>query len=78
MVRGNDSMKLIRTDGATPGKGRNIGIAASRNEWVALTDAGIRLEASWLEELSRKSEEELSFSKGGSLPAIVYGIMLRS
>ncbi|CAA9227682.1 MAG: hypothetical protein AVDCRST_MAG20-1023 [uncultured Acidimicrobiales bacterium] len=37
--------------GATPGRGRNLGVAAARNDWVAMTDAGIRLEPTWLERL---------------------------
>jgi glycosyltransferase involved in cell wall biosynthesis len=45
------SIRLIKTDGASPGRGRNIGIHAARNEWIALTDAGIRLEPDWLENL---------------------------
>jgi glycosyltransferase involved in cell wall biosynthesis len=48
---GDRRMKLIKTDGATPGKGRNIGIEAAANDWIALTDAGIRLDEKWLEEL---------------------------
>ena len=34
--------------GATPGRGRNIGVGVARNDWVAMTDAGIRLEPTWL------------------------------
>lgn len=45
------TIKLIKTDGATPGKGRNIGIENAQNDWIALTDAGIKLEADWLENL---------------------------
>lgn len=37
--------------GATPGTGRNLGVAAARHEWVVMTDAGIRLEPTWLERL---------------------------
>ncbi len=46
-----EQVRVIETTGATPGRGRNIGIAAARHEWVALTDAGIRLEPDWLENL---------------------------
>jgi glycosyltransferase involved in cell wall biosynthesis len=49
-------IRLIRTGGAGPGLGRNIGIEAARNEWVALTDAGIRLEPDWLEKLSAAAD----------------------
>ncbi|HEY0100709.1 MAG TPA: glycosyltransferase [Pyrinomonadaceae bacterium] len=44
-------LRVIEATEATPGRGRNIGIAAARSEWVALTDAGIRLEPEWLERL---------------------------
>ena len=36
---------------AFPGRGRNAAIRASRNEWVALIDAGCLPSPSWLEEL---------------------------
>jgi len=36
---------------ATPGRGRNVGITAARYDWIALTDAGICLESTWLERL---------------------------
>lgn len=43
---------LVLADGkATPGRGRNIGVAAARCEWVAMTDAGITLEPTWLDAL---------------------------
>ena len=47
----DDRVKLVETSGATPGQGRNIGIGAAKGEWIALTDAGIRLEPDWLERL---------------------------
>ena len=46
------AVRVIRVAEATPGKGRNIGIEAARFEWVALTDAGIRLEPDWLAQLA--------------------------
>lgn len=49
---GDEWLKLIAVDEATPGKGRNIGIDAAKNEWIALTDAGIRLDETWLAELT--------------------------
>lgn len=65
-------IRLIKTDGATPGMGRNIGIAASANEWIALTDAGIRLELDWLERLYREVEagEGVDFVYGNYAPII--------
>ena len=44
--------RLVQADGpATPGRGRNLGVAAARHRWVAMTDAGITLEPTWLEAL---------------------------
>lgn len=39
---------LLQPGEATPGRGRNIGAAAAENEWIAFTDAGIRLDREWL------------------------------
>lgn len=44
-------IRVIEAGEATPGRGRNIGIAAAKHDWIALTDAGIRLEPVWLEKL---------------------------
>jgi glycosyltransferase involved in cell wall biosynthesis len=52
----NPNIKLVRTPEASPGKGRNIGIENARNEWIALTDAGIKLEPTWLENLVKVAE----------------------
>ncbi len=62
----NPVYKLIKTERATPGKGRNIGIENARNQWIALTDAGIKLKNDWLENLSRVVRESPSTD-------IVYG-----
>src|SRR5688572_8539061 len=48
---GNAPVRVIESGPGSPGKGRNIGIAAARNEWVALTDAGIKLDPHWVAEL---------------------------
>ena len=53
-----DPGSLIETGPASPGRGRNMGIAAARSEWVALTDAGIRLHPLWLERLLDVRERE--------------------
>jgi len=47
----NPKVRVIEAGPATPGRGRNVGIAAASYEWVALTDAGNRLEPTWLEQL---------------------------
>ena len=57
LAAGKASTKLVKTDGATPGKGRNLGVEAARNQWIAFTDAGIRLEENWLEELVKAADE---------------------
>lgn len=62
------SVRVVRTDGATPGKGRNIGIEAAANEWIALTDAGIRLEDDWLERLAAASDGA-DYVQGNFAPA---------
>lgn len=45
--------RVIEAGPATPGRGRNVGIAAAACDWIALTDAGIQLDSDWLEELVR-------------------------
>ncbi len=46
-------IKLIRTKAALPGRGRNLAAAQASNQWLAFTDAGIRPQKTWLEELAR-------------------------
>ncbi|MBI1765369.1 MAG: glycosyltransferase [Acidobacteria bacterium] len=59
-------LRIVRVPAATPGKGRNLGIAAATHEWVALTDAGIRLEPEWLARLCAAVEADPTLE-------IVYG-----
>lgn len=66
LTEGDARFRIIEAGPATPGRGRNVGIAASTNEWVALTDAGIKLEDSWLENLVRVVETD-------SNPDVIYG-----
>lgn len=54
----NSKIKLVKQRESSPGKGRNIGIETARNEWIALTDAGIELENDWLEKLVEKVLEK--------------------
>ena len=58
--------RIVEAGPATPGRGRNVGIAAARYEWIALTDAGIRLEPDWLEQLVAVAASDPGL-------AIVYG-----
>ncbi|HKO45952.1 MAG TPA: glycosyltransferase [Pyrinomonadaceae bacterium] len=48
---GTTPIRVIESGPGSPGKGRNIGISAATNQWVALTDAGIKLDPRWVEEL---------------------------
>jgi glycosyltransferase involved in cell wall biosynthesis len=50
--------RVVRVEEATPGKGRNIGIANAKYDWIAFTDAGIRVEESWLERLIEVAERD--------------------
>jgi glycosyltransferase involved in cell wall biosynthesis len=44
-------IRIVEAQDATPGRGRNLGISVAQFDWIALTDAGIRLEPTWLERL---------------------------
>jgi glycosyltransferase involved in cell wall biosynthesis len=46
-------IRPVEAGEATPGRGRNVGISTAAHEWIALTDAGLTLEPTWLEELAR-------------------------
>jgi glycosyltransferase involved in cell wall biosynthesis len=59
-------IRIIEAAEASPGRGRNLGIEAARHEWIALTDAGIRLEPTWLERLAEVARLDPSL-------AVVYG-----
>ena len=66
-LTGSDHRFCIMEAGkAMPGKGRNIGAAEAKSDWIAFTDAGIRLDRHWLEILVKKSQEDPS-------AAIIYG-----
>jgi glycosyltransferase involved in cell wall biosynthesis len=58
--------RVVRAGVATPGRGRNVGISKAAHDWIALTDAGIRLDASWLERLAVVAESDPSIR-------VVYG-----
>ena len=44
-------LRVIETSGANIARGRNVAIAAAQHEVIAVTDAGVRLDARWLEKL---------------------------
>jgi glycosyltransferase involved in cell wall biosynthesis len=60
------SIRVVEAGEGTPGRARNAAISAARNEWIALTDAGIRLEPDWLERLVAVAERDPSVE-------VVYG-----
>lgn len=66
MATADERLRVIETTGATPGRGRNLGIEAARYEWIALTDAGIRLEPEWLEQLVAEARADTELK-------VVYG-----
>ncbi len=58
-------LRLIEVAGANISVGRNIGIAAARYPIVAITDAGVRLDAVWLERITEPfADEAVSVSAG--------------
>jgi glycosyltransferase involved in cell wall biosynthesis len=57
LVEGDPCFRVIEAGPATPGRGRNVGIEAAAHDWIALTDAGIRLDPHWLEQLARVAEQ---------------------
>src|SRR6476659_4111633 len=59
-------VRLLRAGPALPGRGRNVGAAAAKFDWLAFTDAGIRLDRDWLEHLIARAERDESLD-------IVYG-----
>jgi len=72
----DSSIQVIEAGEATPGRGRNIGIAAATHDWIALTDAGIRLEPQWLQRLAEAAERnpELEVVFGNYEPEIDHFI----
>jgi glycosyltransferase involved in cell wall biosynthesis len=58
LTGGDPRFRILEAGEATPGRGRNVGIAAASHDWIALTDAGIQLEPEWLDALFRAAEED--------------------
>jgi glycosyltransferase involved in cell wall biosynthesis len=50
-------LRLIERDGANIATGRNVGIAAARSSLIAVTDAGVRLDARWLKRLCARFDD---------------------
>lgn len=56
LTAGDPRVQVIEAGDATPGRGRNVGIAAAKFDHIALTDAGLRLEPGWLAGLAEVVE----------------------
>ena len=54
------SCRVLQLPGAMPGVGRNAGVRAARNGWVAFIDGGISPESDWLEQLCRYADANQS------------------
>ena len=47
---------VLAQPAAMPGAGRNAGVRAARNEWIAFVDGGITPASDWLEQLCRHAQ----------------------
>ena len=65
-IRNGAPVRLIRAGAALPGRGRNLGAAHASFDWLAFTDAGIRVANNWLEALTTKAKQDDSID-------VVYG-----
>jgi glycosyltransferase involved in cell wall biosynthesis len=59
-------VRVIEIGPAFPGRGRNEGIRAARNQWLALIDAGCVPERDWLEKMVERVGESAA-------PAVAFG-----
>jgi glycosyltransferase involved in cell wall biosynthesis len=66
LIACDQRFRVIEAGSATPGRGRNVGTAAARYEWIAYTDAGNCAERTWLERLAQEVKRDESVE-------IVYG-----
>jgi glycosyltransferase involved in cell wall biosynthesis len=66
------NIRLIEDADAYPGRARNLAIQASRNEWVAMIDAGTLVEPDWLDNLVRNaaSDQDVNVALGTYEPIL--------
>jgi glycosyltransferase involved in cell wall biosynthesis len=57
-------LQVLEAPGANISQGRNLAIAATRAEVIAVTDAGVRLDPEWLAQLSRALTAEVDVVSG--------------
>lgn len=51
-------LHVVKAGPAFPGRTRNLGIDAARNQWIALVDCGGHADARWLERLCSRAEAD--------------------
>lgn len=68
------ALRLIPAPGANISRGRNLAIAAAAGPLIAATDAGVRLEPTWLAELVAPWEE--AAAKGHEVPLAAAGFFV--
>jgi glycosyltransferase involved in cell wall biosynthesis len=63
-------VRLIRTTKALPGRARNLAAARALSEWLAFTDAGIKLDQRWLASLAAQvgDDEKIDVVYGSYQP----------
>jgi glycosyltransferase involved in cell wall biosynthesis len=67
------ALTIIEQPGANISQGRNAAIAAAQGEIIAVTDAGVRLVATWLERLVTPLEESADDTGQRAAPVVVAG-----
>lgn len=61
----NLKVSVLNVEGAFPGGGRNAGVKAATQEWIAFLDVGIQAAPDWLENIfSYITQNKLNFSFG--------------
>lgn len=71
---GNQRYRLIEAGRAMPGKGRNIGTAAAKYEWIAYTDAGITLDKDWLKHLVEAAQYDHADIVYGNFSPVIHTV----
>jgi glycosyltransferase involved in cell wall biosynthesis len=66
-IEGGAPVKLLHGGHSLPGRGRNIGVANAKNDWIAFIDAGIKPAPIWLEALAEKAGNRADID-------VVYGM----
>ncbi|MBV9582519.1 MAG: glycosyltransferase [Chloroflexi bacterium] len=57
-------LRVIEAEGANISRGRNVAIGATEADLIAVTDAGVRLDADWLERLRERMTPEIDVVSG--------------